>query len=113
MALTGRRLKRTPDCLAISQYRSRNWNEGHKALAPATLVTIAMCASVGYRSDIQRCIESKQRFFCSVGTRGGQLRYNHLGQLRAIMTEAAEAVAWLEAQTSCAEIVGISGAIHD
>jgi hypothetical protein len=29
------------------------------------------------------------------------------------MTEVAEAVAWLEAQTSCAEIVGISGAIHD
>jgi hypothetical protein len=29
------------------------------------------------------------------------------------MTEAAEAVAWLEAQTSCAGIVGISGAIHD
>jgi hypothetical protein len=27
--------------------------------------------------------------------------------------EAVEAVAWLEAQTSCAEIVGISGAIHD
>jgi hypothetical protein len=29
------------------------------------------------------------------------------------MMEAAEAVAWLEAQTSCAEMVGISGAIHD
>jgi hypothetical protein len=29
------------------------------------------------------------------------------------MTEAAEAVAWLEAQTSCTEIVGISGALHD
>jgi hypothetical protein len=29
------------------------------------------------------------------------------------MTGAAEAVAWLEAQTSCAEIVGISGVIHD
>jgi hypothetical protein len=29
------------------------------------------------------------------------------------MTGAAKAVAWLETQTSCAEIVGISGAIHD
>src|SRR5262249_27473585 len=46
---------------------------------------------------------------------GGQLRFcgNHSGQLRAAMTGATNAVAWLEVQTSCAEIVGISGAIHD
>jgi hypothetical protein len=45
---------------------------------------------------------------------GGQLRLpdNHSAQLRAAMTGAV-AVAWLEVQTLCAEIVGISAAIHD
>jgi hypothetical protein len=44
---------------------------------------------------------------------GGQLRSrdNHWGQPRATLTGAAEVVAWLEAQTSCTELVGISGAI--
>src|SRR5262249_27500581 len=106
MALTGRRPKRTPDCLAISQYRNRNWNEGHKALAPATLGTIAMCASVGYRSDSTKVhrVETEIFLFCGNPRGTTAFRGNHSGHLRPIMTEAAEAVAWLEAQTSCAEI---------
>jgi hypothetical protein len=70
-----------------------------------------MCASV--RLPIQPYKDAAIQFLWEPERGQLRLRDNHSDQLRATLTGAAEAVAWLEAQTSCTEIVGISGTIHD